>query len=88
MRCCGIGYRQIESYGNWPSKCVISAGSHKVEDSYCGIERYNKKKEKIWVYITTKCINCGGAQIVNSPCCKSKHKPDLQARKGKKVIGK
>jgi len=88
MRCCGIGHERMGSCGDRPSKCVICAGPHKVEDHCCGVAGCNKGKGKICIHVTAKCANCGGAHAANSPRCGSRHKADLQARQDKKVMGK
>lgn len=75
MRYCGIGNERIRSYGDSPSKCVICAGPHKVEDHCCEVVRCPGKK-KICVHVAAKCTNCGGAHTANSVRCTSKHKTD------------
>ncbi len=37
MRCCGIGHERMGSCKDRPSKCIICAGPHKVEDHCYGV---------------------------------------------------
>ena len=85
MKCCGIGHERMENYGDWPPKCVICAGPHKVEDHYCGVTDCNKGKGKICVHVTAKCANCKGSHAANCSRCVSRHKADIKARKEKKI---
>ena len=75
----------MESCGDRPQRCIICAGSHKVEDHQCGVTGCNKGKGKICVHVTPKCANCKGAHAANSPRCTSRHKAEINARKEKKV---
>ncbi len=45
--CCGIGHERMGQCGDRLPKCVICAGSHKVEDHQCGVVSCHKKPGKI-----------------------------------------
>ena len=85
MTCYGIGHEQMGNCRDQPPKCVICAGSHKVEEHLCGVAGCSKGKRKIYVHVTIKCANCGGTHAANSPRCVSRHKADIKARKEKKI---
>ena len=85
MKCYSIGHEQMGNGGNWPPKCVICAGFHKVEDHYCGVMGCNKGKGKICIHITIKYANCVGSYTANSLRYISKHKTDTKTRKEKKI---
>lgn len=69
-------------------KCLIYAKLHTVEDHCYDIARYNKRKEKICIYISTKCTNYGRAYTTNFLRYGLKHKVDLQVMQDKKVMDK
>ena len=85
IRCCSIGYERMRSCGDRSSKCIICAGLHKLKDHCCGVAGCNKEKGKICVHVTAICANYGRAYVANFPCCGSRHKAEIDAKKGKKT---
>ena len=85
MTCCDIEYQQMGSCGNRPEKCVICAGSHKVEDHQCGVIGCKKKKSKICIYVIPKCANLMRAHAANSSRCVSRYKVEIDVKKRKRA---
>ena len=75
----------MENYGDQLQKYIICAGPYKVENHQCGVTRYQKGKEKIYVHITPKCANCTGAHAANSSRCTSRYKAEINPKKEKKT---
>lgn len=85
MTYCGIKYEQIKNCGDQLLKYVICASSHKVKEHCYKVVRCNKKKEKICVYVTTKCANCRGTHTTNSLRYVSKYEANIKTKKEKMI---
>ena len=66
-------------------KCIICASPYKVEEHRCGFIGYNKRKRKIYIYITVKCANYEEIHAANSPHCVLRYKANIKTRKEKKI---
>lgn len=73
----------MRNYRDQPPKCVIYINPYKIKDYYCGVAKYNKKKKKIYVHVTTKYANYGKTHFTNFLYYISKYKVDIKARKKK-----
>lgn len=58
MTCLGICYDWRGRYNKRPEQYVIYVGAYKFEDHKCGVTGYIVKREKICVYVISKCANC------------------------------
>ena len=85
MTCCGIGHERMGGCGNRPAKCVICAGSHKVEEHQCGVIGCTKSRGKICPHVPVLCANCGGSHTANSLRCISRQKAGIKANKERKL---
>ena len=85
MTCCGISHERMGDCRNWPAKCIIYTGAHKVEEHQCGVTGCTKSRGKICPHITVMCANCGGGHMANSPRCVSRQKAGIKASKEKKL---
>lgn len=52
--CCNIDNEQIKKCGEQAPKCIICAGTYIIEKHQCGVNRYNKRREKTYVHIFVK----------------------------------
>lgn len=85
MTCCGIGHEWMRDYGDWPAKCVICAGPHKIGEHQYGVVGCRKGNGKICAHVTVIYANCEGNHTANSPRCESRHKANVEAQKRKKL---
>lgn len=46
MTYCGTGHKRMGKYSDWPSRCIIYAGLHKMSKHQCGVLGCSKKLEK------------------------------------------
>lgn len=71
--------------GDRLEKCVICAGAHPASEHQCGVNRYNKEKRKLCIYVIAWCANCQGNHQANSAQYLLRLKAQIQACKDKAV---
>lgn len=69
MTCCVIVHKRMGNCRNRPLQCILCAGSHKIEDYWCGVAGCIKGIGKVCVHVTAKCANCGRNHTANSSRC-------------------
>lgn len=85
MTYCKIGHERMRDYGNWPARCVISAGPQEIEEYQCGVVGCRKRNGRICTHITVVCANCDRNHTTNSLQYASRHRANVEALKEKKL---
>ena len=80
-----IGYTQLRYYENQLAKYTIYIEVYILKEYKYKIVRYMKGRQKIYLYITIKYINCISNHIAYSLRYSSKYKVGLKANKEKKL---
>lgn len=77
MRCYGVGYKRLSSFGDKLKKCLLCTRPHKTSNHQYRVDGYSKKSGKLYMHIVARCANCMDNYQANFAYCLTRQKTEL-----------